>query len=111
MFFYEAFHGLLCLELLFLGMSNIYNAGIEHFSGFINNGDFASRSVTGVESEGTLTLDGRLEQKFAQVHIEHLECGFNRAVGYHIAYFALDRWEYKSVICVGGSVTHGIGAG
>ena len=92
-------------------MSNIYNTGIEHFSGFVNNGDFASRSVTGVESEGTLTLDGRLEQKFAQVHIEHLECGFNRTVGYHIAYFALNRREYKSVICVGGSVTHSIGAG
>ena len=92
-------------------MSDIYNAGIENFSGFVNNGDFASRSVTGVESEGALALDRRLEQKFAQVHIEHLECGFNRAVGYHIAYFALDRREYKSVVCVGGSVTHGIGAG
>ena len=92
-------------------MGDIYNAGIENFSGFINNGDFASRSVTGVESEGTLTLDRRLEQKFSQVHIEHLECRFNRAVGYHIAYFALDRREYKSVICVGGSVTHSIGAG
>ena len=92
-------------------MSNIYNAGIENFSGFINNGDFASRSVTGVEPEGTLTLDGRLEQKFSQVYLEHLECGFNRAVGYHIAYFALNRREYKPVVCVGGSVTHSIGAG
>ena len=111
MLFYKTLHGLLSLELLLLGMSDVYYARVKHLSRFVNNCHLASRSVARVETERTLALYRRLEQELAEIDIEYLESGFNSVVGHHVAYFALYRREYQPVIGICGGVTHGIGAG
>ena len=91
---------------LVLRHRGVNNRFIEHLARFVDNGEFAARSVSGVPPERNLIADRRLHKQGAQIDFEHFYSLLVRGVGKRISHFAFDRRSDQSFISVLASSFH-----
>ena len=100
--------------LLLFAVGGIDHSGIQHLAGTVHHSHLAAHAVTGVQSHGHLTLDGRLHQQRAQVQGELADGALAGGIGQGAAGLTLQRGEQQTVIGIlGGRLDklHGPAAG
>ncbi len=69
-----------CVFFARFGKRRIDDGGVEHFSRAVDNGDFASVSISRIKAHRHLSFDRRLHEQRLEIEAEH----FYRAVARHV---------------------------